>query len=70
MLGGVQVETEEVRSRRRKPTPPAVVVTDFEVPFGSLVRFTMKLAFAAIPALLVLAVVAGVVGEMLRALFR
>lgn len=70
MLGGVLVETEEVRSRERTRTPRAVVVTALEIPFANLVSFTIKLALAAIPALLVLALIGGMVGELLRALSR
>ena len=70
MLGGVMVETEEARAGERTRTPRAVVVTSLEIPFGNLVSFTLKLALAAIPALLVLALAGGMVGELLRAMFR
>ncbi len=41
-------------------TPPerqSVVVTDVQIPFGSMVALLLKAAFAAIPALVVVTVV-------------
>lgn len=37
--------------------PLKAVIVDFDIPFGSLVRFIVKLAFAAIPAAFTIAVV-------------
>lgn len=37
--------------------PSPVVVTDIHMPFGSMVAFMVKWAIAAIPALLILAVI-------------
>lgn len=45
---------------RAEPKPDAgqrVVVTDFDMPFGSMVGFMIKWSIAAIPALFILAVV-------------
>jgi hypothetical protein len=41
-----------------KPTPVSVV--DFQMPFGSMVLFTVKWVIAAIPALLILGIVAAI----------
>jgi hypothetical protein len=41
-----------------------VIVTDIHMPFWSMVRFMVKWAFAAIPALIIL----GVLGALLSAL--
>jgi hypothetical protein len=70
MLGAVQVGIEEPASRGRSPRPRPVVVTDIKVPFGSLVVLTLKCALASVPAILVLAVVAQLVGGVLSQLSR
>lgn len=46
---------------RRVAAPPVtqrteVIVVDIEMPFGSMVRFMVKWAIAAIPALIILAI--------------
>lgn len=38
-----------------KPRATEVIITDFEMPFGSMVVFLIKVAFAAIPAMIVIA---------------
>lgn len=38
---------------------PGVVVTDFDIPFWSMVRFTTKLALACAPAMLILSLMAA-----------
>lgn len=40
-----------------KPQKSHVVVTDFDMPFGSMVGFMIKWALAAIPAFLILSIV-------------
>ena len=70
MLGGVLVETEVPRARQHTPTPRAVVVRDIQVPFLRIVIITTTWALASIPALLVLALVGGMVGDLLRTLSR
>lgn len=51
---------QEQRSAAVNAQPQAVVVTEIAVPFGSLVRFGVKLVLAAVPALiLLLLIVAG-----------
>ncbi len=42
-----------------------VTVTDFDMPFGSMIAFMLKWALAAIPAMLILIVVGGVATAML-----
>jgi len=80
LRGAARVEVDE--SEKGSPTgiastPPAtfvpvtsnrVVVTDFDMPFGSMVMFMVKWAFASIPAMLVLGIVAGILIAMFGAL--
>ena len=49
-------------------TPTRVTVTDIDMPFGSMVAFMLKWAFATIPAALVLMFVAMVVMAIFAAL--
>ncbi len=70
MLGGLQVGTEKPESRVRTASPRLVVVTDIQVPFGSLVVFILKCALASVPAILVLAVAGQLVGSVLSRLSR
>jgi hypothetical protein len=42
-----------------KPSAQPVVITDFEMPFWSMVVFLVKLAIAAIPAIVILGVMGG-----------
>ncbi len=51
-------------------TGQEVVLTDINVPFWSLVRLTVKWAVAAIPAMIILGAVAGVVASMFYRLLR
>jgi hypothetical protein len=46
-----------------------VIVTDFDIPFGSMVKLLVKLALAAIPAMIILAMVGGLIFAVLAALF-
>ena len=46
--------------------PLRVVVTDFDMEFGTLVAFLIKLAMAAIPAGLAIAFVVVLLGSVLR----
>jgi hypothetical protein len=46
-----------------------VVVTDLDISFGNLIGLMLKVAFAAIPAALILAVVVGMVFVFLMAAF-
>jgi hypothetical protein len=70
MLGGVLVETGDVRSPKRPPTPRPVVITDIQMPFDRMVIVTMKWTLASIPAMLVLALVGGMISDLLRARSR
>ena len=52
------------------PTAPAhVTVVDIQMPFGSMVTFMIKWALAAIPAILILAILGAVVGGVFAGLF-
>lgn len=46
----------------------AVVVTDVQMPFGSMVIFMVKWALASIPAMIILMIVGAVLGSTLGAL--
>ena len=53
-----------------EPTRPVrVVVTDVHMQFGSMVTFLVKLALAAVPALLILSVVGMIAFVVLSAAF-
>jgi hypothetical protein len=45
----------------QRPQPIRVTVADFDMPFGSMIVFMLKWALAAIPAMLILIIVGGVV---------
>lgn len=47
--------------------PQPVVVIDVEMPFGSMVLFLVKLAMAAIPAMIMLAIIGWVIFSALVA---
>jgi len=47
-----------------------VVVTDIKMPFASMVVFLVKLAIAAIPAMIILSVIGALVTAILGALFQ
>lgn len=47
-----------------------VVVTDIRMPFLSMVVFLVKLAVAAIPAMIILSVIGAVVTALLGAVFH
>ena len=47
-----------------------VVVTDVRMPFTSMVVLLVKLAIAAIPALIILSVIGALVTAILSALFQ
>ena len=51
-----------------------VLVTDFQMPFASMVGFMVKWTIASIPAILILlaifAIVGGVLGGFLASIFR
>lgn len=49
--------------------PQHVVVTDFDMPFGSMVTFMVKWAIAAIPAVIILFIVFAIAGAMLGGMF-
>jgi hypothetical protein len=51
------------------PAPPKVVVTDIDMPFGSMVSFMAKWSIASIPAFLLLAVIGLFVAAVFGAMF-
>jgi hypothetical protein len=54
-----------------EPTvPQRVVVTDFDMPIGSMMTLMIKWAIASIPAALVLLLCAAVVTAVFGALFK
>ena len=46
-----------------------VVVTDFQMPFASMVGFMVKWAIAAIPAVIILFVIFAILGALLGGFF-
>lgn len=48
--------------------PQQVIVTDFDMAFGSMVKFMVKWAIAAIPALIILLIVGTVAGTAVVAM--
>ena len=56
----IPAERVELTPSAQEP-PLRVTVADFQMPFGSMVLFMVKWVLAAIPALLILAVLVGIV---------
>jgi len=50
--------------------PSRVVISGLEIPFADLVTFLIKLAFAAIPAAIIIAVIGGVATAIAIAFIR
>ena len=48
---------------------PRVVVTDVDMPFGSMVRFMVKWSIAAVPALIILAIIGSILWRILFGMF-
>jgi hypothetical protein len=53
----VAVYDESVTTQQYRQSPHQVVVTDINMPFGSMVQFMIKWAIAAIPAAIILSVI-------------
>ncbi len=51
---------QNVQQPIRLPERTRVVVTDFDMPFSSLVNFMVKVALASIPASIVVAIIYGI----------
>lgn len=51
------------------PSAQPIVVTDIHMPFLSMVVFLVKLAIAAIPAILILTFLAAALGAILSGVF-
>jgi fatty acid desaturase len=47
-----------------------ITIRDVDLPFGRLVMLFVKMGLAAIPALIILMLTFGIVGALLRGLFR
>lgn len=59
----------DTRHERQAIEPAGATVARFDVPFGHLMAFFIKAVFAAIPALIILAVLLWVGGAMLKAYY-
>jgi hypothetical protein len=46
-----------------------VVITDIDIPFGSMVNFMVKGAIAVIPAVIILAILGGIITVIFAAIF-
>lgn len=68
-MEAMQVQERKIVEPPAKPERTRVVVTDFDMPFGSMVGFMVKSAIAAIPALLILTVMGLVFGAMFAGCF-
>lgn len=51
------------------PLRQAVVITDIDMPFGSMVRFIVKWVIASIPAILILWIIMAIIGGIIALLF-
>jgi hypothetical protein len=49
------------------PEPTPIVVTDLRIPFSRLVMFFVKVALAAVPAAIIVAIIFMVLGAILAA---
>ncbi len=70
MIGGLQVHSESPRRTDIPPIPRPVIVTDIQMPFGSMVVFMLKWAFASIPAAIIILMTFGLISGILGGLFR
>lgn len=70
--GCAAAERKKVAAQRTAPlaatASPGVVVVDIDLPFGSMVRFMVKWAIAAIPAFIILVILAWGAGSILHLL--
>lgn len=65
-----EVQAEYQQSQTKEYVPPQkVAVVDFQVPFNSMVWFMVKGAVAAIPALIIIAVIASVLSFAATVMF-
>ena len=51
------------------PVRQSVVITDIDMPFGSMVRFIVKWVIASIPAILILWVIMAIIAGIIALLF-
>lgn len=61
------VDEDQKKEAERNDTT-RVVVTDVQMPFGSMVSFMVKWVIATIPAMLILAIIGAVIAIFLRLL--
>jgi hypothetical protein len=66
----MQILSAEIRSTKAliSPHPQRVTVTDFDMGFGSMVMFMVKWSLAAIPAMIILALIGGGIFMVLAAI--
>jgi hypothetical protein len=63
-------DIQEVGWEDEDDTPNHVVVTDLDMPLGSMVNFMVKWAIASIPAFLILILIGGFIWVILGGLFH
>ena len=61
-------DSKKIENQKPKDNQP-VKITDFDMPFGSLVSFLIKFAVASIPALMILFIIAFFVFIALFSIF-
>ena len=49
------------------PTPVKVTITDLDIKFGTMVLLLVKMAFAAIPAFMIIAIIIGTLTRIIAA---
>lgn len=64
---GNQIQNRTARQSRTAKRE--VVVTDVDISFGNMVMLLVKLAFASIPAMIIIWIVMSVIAAMLMAVF-
>jgi hypothetical protein len=62
-------ETNRVPGRIIHFQSQPVIVTDFQMPFGSMVVFMVKWVIAAIPAMIILFVIFAILGALVGGFF-
>jgi uncharacterized membrane protein YcjF (UPF0283 family) len=65
-----ELQKEAATPLQEDRTVQRVVVTDIQMPFGSMIRFMVKWAIASLPAFLILSLLAVLVWAFLIALIR
>lgn len=60
---------EEWRKEKALNSPPRMVVTDFDIPFGRLVWLMTKIILAALPAAVLASLIVAMLGVLFAGLF-